>query len=71
MIPIVVALLVIVIRFLHVKEDEEPKERAYSALVKNGINKNEKVEIEGKKKNNKNNNNSSKSNNHSVQFTKC
>ena len=54
--------MVIVIRFLHVKEDEEPKERAYSASVRNDINKNEEEGTERKKNNN--NNSSSRSNNH-------
>jgi len=59
LIPIVIILLVIVIRLLHVKEDEEPKERAYSVSVKN-----EKEKIEEHKK--KSHNRSSRSNNHSV-----
>jgi MFS family permease len=57
LIPIVIVLLIIVIRFLHVKENEELQERAYSISGKNKKSKNEK-EIEDKKKNN--NNNSSK-----------
>ncbi len=48
LIPIVIVLLIIVIRFLHVKENEELQERAYSISGKNIKNKNEK-EIEGKK----------------------
>ncbi len=35
LIPIVIVLLIIVIRFLHVKEDEELQERAYSISGKN------------------------------------
>jgi MFS family permease len=66
LIPIVVVLLVIVIRFLNVKEDQEPKERAFSVSLKNEKNKIGKEETEVKKEKKQNNNDSSKSNNHSV-----
>lgn len=67
LIPIVIALLIIVIRSLHVK-GIELQERDCNVLVKNGKNKNEKdIEVSNeKKKNNNNNNNSSKSNNHFI-----
>jgi MFS family permease len=71
LIPIVIALLIIVIRSLHVK-GIELQERDCNVLVKNGKNKNEKdIEVSNKKKkknnnNNNNNNSSSKSNNHFI-----
>jgi MFS family permease len=65
LIPIVIVLLIIVIRFLHVKEDEELQERAYSISGKNNKKSKNEKEIEEKKKKN-NNNNSSRSNNYFI-----
>jgi hypothetical protein len=64
LIPIVIVLLIIVIRFLHVKENEELQERAYSISGKNNKKSKNEKEIEEKKKNN--NNNSSRSNNYFI-----
>ena len=67
LIPIVIVLLIIVIRFLHVKENEELQERAYSISDKNNKkSKNEKEIEEKKKEEENNNNNSSKSNNYFI-----